>query len=132
MKKKSTLNLLLSFGFALLIGLVLIPDTVNATEKEPGGVLKLTFYGMSHASPFTFGTITVKTQDGITETRSFVYGQTEYYFGFYDPGFVGTACATMKLYNVSAQQIGSCVELNGIGWNPPANGPSVYLVKDEN
>lgn len=132
MKKKSTLNLLLSFGFALLIGLVLIPDTVNATEKEPDGVLKVTFYGMNYASPFTYGTITVTTQDGISNSHNFVYGQTIYYLGFYDNSFVGTACATMKLYNVSAQQIGSCVELNGIGWNPPANGPSVYLVKDEN
>jgi hypothetical protein len=131
MNKRSILNLILGFGFVLLIGLVLIPYGTKAGEKEPGGVLKLTFYGMSYATPFTYGTITVRTQDGNTDTQNFVYGQTVYYFGFYDPHFVGTACATMRLYNVNAQQLGSCIELNGIGWNPPTGGPSVFLVRDE-
>lgn len=129
MKNKKVLNIVLSFGFTLLIGLVLISNKVNA--GQPGGVLKLTFYGMNYATPFTYGTIKVETQDGIIHTRNFVYGQTEYYFGFYDPGFVGTACATMKLYNVNADQLGSCVQINGIGWNPPTGGPSVDLVRDE-
>lgn len=127
MKRKSIISVLvgiiiLATTFGIIYG---YSHDAKAGGLVPHGIFVITLNGLSNTTPATYGTITVTTGDGTSVSKDFVYGQSTYVFGGFNPSYSGIVCSSANLYNTLCPAIGGCVSVNGIGWNPPSIGPSV-------